>query len=142
MTRGGEYFKKDEGKEDARQWWSYTEARPPIDFHARWANLGDETRYNQHGFVYIREPSRGTLFGVLVPALPVGAALTTLAVVRLLYWRLWARRRGRIRAGLCPDCGHEMRGLAERCPDCGRPRVRGGFRIGRARNATITRRAA
>lgn len=139
LTHGGEYFTKDN---DRPRWWAYAAATPPVDFRTRWANLGDETRFDQYGFVLIREPRRGTVLGVLAACLPLAAGLAGVAVVRLAYWRLWARRRGRILAGLCPDCGHEMRGLAERCPDCGRPRVRGGFRIGRVRGDAPARRAA
>jgi hypothetical protein len=139
LTRGGDYFARDN---DRPQWWAYAAATPPIDFRTRWANLGDETRFADYGFVVIRGPQRGTVLGVLGPGLPMAAGLAGIALVRLAYWRLWARRRGRIVAGLCPDCAHDMRGLAERCPGCGRPRVRGGFRIGRVRGDAPARRAA
>ena len=139
VTRGGEYLPKDK---DNPQWWSYASATPPIDFRSRWANLGEEVQFNEKGFVVIRAPQRGTLFGVLVPCLPLSAALAGVAVVRFAYWRLWARRRRRVLAGLCPDCGHDMRSLAERCPDCGRPRARKAMRIGLARGEAPARRAA
>ena len=140
VTTGGDYFKSD--KDGKKPWRSYSAARPPIDFHARWAGLGAETRYNRGGFVVIREPSRGTVFGVLVPYATVAPALLGLAVVRVAWYRLYSRPRRRIRAGLCPDCGHEMRSLAERCANCGRKRTRGEFRIGRVKNAEPARRAA
>lgn len=137
ITSGPDFFK------DKALWWSYSAARPPVDFHARWTNLGDETQFSGAGFVVIREPSRGTVFGVLVPCVPLAPAVAALALARVAYWRLFARRRARVLAGLCPDCGHDMRGLSERCGNCGRPRVRGGFRIGRVRNdPSSSRRAA
>jgi hypothetical protein len=138
LTEGGEFFK------DKAAWWAYSESRPPIDFYARWTNLGDETQFSGAGFVVIREPSRGTIFGVLVPCMPLAPAVAAFAVARLAYWRLYARRRARVLAGLCPDCGHDMHALSERCSNCGRPRVRGGFRVGRVRNepSSSSRRAA
>jgi uncharacterized OB-fold protein len=80
--------------------------------------------------------------GVLVPCLPVAAALASVAAVRAAWYRAFTRRRNRILAGQCPDCGHDMRGLAERCAHCGRPRVRGGMRVGKVRNAEPSRKAA
>jgi hypothetical protein len=136
FTQGGEFFK------DKKTWWDYSAARPPVDFAARWANLGDETQFNQGGFVVIREPTRGTVFGLLVPCVPLAAGVAAVALVRVAYWRLYARRKARILAGLCPACGHGMPGLTERCPNCGRPRVRGGYAVGRARADSPTRRAA
>ena len=139
VTRGGDYFPKDK---DRSQWWAYASATPPIDFRSRWANLGDEVQFDQSGFVVIRAPQRGTVIGLLAPCLPLAAALSGVAFMRLAYWRLWARRRRRIAAGMCPDCGHDMRSLAERCPGCGRARARGTWRIGGVRNDAPSRRAA
>ena len=136
LTSGGDYFK------DKKARWTCAAARPPVDFHARWASLGAEVRLNRGGFVAIRGPARGTIFGVLAPCLPVAAALASVAAARVAWHRLYTRRRRRILAGLCPDCGHDMLALAERCSNCGRPRARGGMRIGRVRNGGPSRRAA
>jgi hypothetical protein len=136
VTTGGDYFK------DKKTWWQYADARPPIDFRTRWASLRNETRFNRFGFVVIREPGRGNVLGVLVPCLPIAAALAAVAAARAAWYRAFTRRRSRILAGQCPDCGHSMGALAERCSYCGRPRVRGGVRIGRVRNADPARKAA
>ena len=140
VTTGGDFF-KDKPDGSQKDWWFYSAARPPIDFHSRWANLGDETRFNEAGVVVIREPTRGTVFGLLAPCMPAAPVLPGFAVARLLWYRLYTRRRRRVLAGLCPDCGHDMRTLTERCPNCGRPRTRGGMRIGRVRNAPDKRAA-
>jgi hypothetical protein len=136
VTTGGDYFK------DRKTWWQYGEGRPPTDFHARWANLGSQTRFDRFGFVVIREPARGKVLGVLAPCLPIAAALASIAAARIAWYRAVTRRRRRILAGQCPDCGHAMGALAERCAHCGRPRVRGGVRIGKVRNAEPARKAA
>jgi hypothetical protein len=135
VTRGVEFFK------DPFKRLDHARSTPPIDFHRRWANLGGETRYNANGVVLIREPSRGTVGGVLIPCGPVAGGLVVLAGVRYIAWRAWGRRRRRAGAGLCPDCGHDMSTFVDRCPDCGRTRTRGMFRIRRPR-ADDFRRAA
>jgi hypothetical protein len=133
VTTSGEYFK------DKKTWWQYAEARPPVDFRARWANLVEEKRFDRHGFIAIREPGRGTVGGLLVPLAPVSAALGAVALARVAWYRLFTRRRRRILAGMCPGCGNPTPGMAERCGNCGR---RTRLRIDRPRNADAPRKAA
>ena len=125
ITRGNEFFK------DPFQTFEHARSRPPINFRERWSNLGPETRFSRHGFVLIREPSRGTVGGVLIPAGPVACGVVVFAGVRFVVWRAWGRRRGRQFAGLCPACGHEVGAFMERCPGCGRARTRGSVRVDR-----------
>jgi hypothetical protein len=61
--------------------------------------------------------------------LPMWAViLLTLALPMRTATQLWRarRRRRRLSAGMCPDCGYDLRGSPERCPECGRetpPRI-------------------
>lgn len=125
LTRGVTFSK------DLFKTYEHTTSKPPIDFRDRWSNLGPETRFSKHGFVVIREPSRGTVGGVLIPPGMVAGVLVTFAGIRYVAWRAWGRRRKRLRAGLCPGCGHDMGSFTERCPGCDRPRKRGSVLISR-----------
>jgi len=66
----------------------------------------------QYGFVYIHNPGYHRFFGMtlLYPTL-----LTTLAAA--LFWRTDLRKR----AGHCPTCNYNLRGLpaTSTCPECG-----------------------
>ena len=46
------------------------------------------------------------------------AMLPTWIVTAIVTWREWRKKR-RSQAGLCPDCGYDLRASPERCPECG-----------------------
>jgi hypothetical protein len=55
--------------------------------------------------------------------LPHGFVAAVLACPPVV-WRLRAgrrRRRDRLRNGLCPACGYDLRASPDRCPECGTP---------------------
>ena len=48
-------------------------------------------------------------------ALPVGAVAVGLTAAAAR----WRRRDRRLAAGLCPQCGYDLRASPDRCPECG-----------------------
>jgi hypothetical protein len=80
-------------------------------------NDADDVQLRNLGFWYLRITSDGMRRWNLV--LPLWFLATGAAAVptgRLL-WRLAARRK--VRLGLCPSCGYDLRGTPDRCPECG-----------------------
>ena len=51
----------------------------------------------------------------------LGAAGLLMVAWIVLAWRRARERRRRWRNELCPECGYDVRGNAERCPECGTP---------------------
>ena len=52
-------------------------------------------------------------------AVPHWSLMTVFAIVPCLWILRRARARGRVRAGLCPSCGYDLRATPGRCPECG-----------------------
>jgi hypothetical protein len=48
----------------------------------------------------------------------IGAGLLLVGYV-IIAWRRARERRRRWREDLCPRCGYDVRGNAEKCPECG-----------------------
>jgi hypothetical protein len=105
-----------------------------------------------HHFLIAFGPLGLFLAGSLILSFENDASLRRTALVPIAAAIIWmlARvcRRGlgadRIRAGRCPGCGYDLRGIDDRCPECGAPtpprhvlrqqqpslRRRDGFRLG------------
>jgi len=59
--------------------------------------------------------SSGRILWITIPYWLLLGVMSLLPLLRLLMW--W-RRRGRM-AGLCPNCGYDLRATPDRCPECG-----------------------
>lgn len=57
-------------------------------------------------------------------AVPYWAPLAVTVVPALLVITRLVRRATRLRKGLCPGCGYDLRMTADRCPECGEPVAR------------------
>jgi hypothetical protein len=55
--------------------------------------------------------------------LPYWALAASLAIAPAAWWlrRRAGRRHDRVAAGLCPECGYDLRASPDRCPECGTP---------------------
>jgi hypothetical protein len=51
--------------------------------------------------------------------LAAGWWLMLLGLVRSMFQQ--QQKASRLAAGLCPECGYDLRGIADRCPECGKP---------------------
>jgi hypothetical protein len=97
--------------------WRAEFDQPPLS--SRWPS--DEKFL---GFRHPTEPKQyaGTGHRVLWLAVPLWS-LSLVTAAAPMFWlrRAWRRRR-RLRAGLCPACGYDLRATSGRCPECGTPR--------------------
>ena len=50
----------------------------------------------------------------------VGTGVMFVTVI-VVAWRRAREKRRRWKQDLCPACGYDVRGSAERCPECGTP---------------------
>ena len=66
------------------------------------------------------DPAR--LFGRFwtVPHWSAALATAVLPMMSLVRWRRTRRAAVRLRRGLCPGCGYDLRATPDRCPECGR----------------------
>jgi hypothetical protein len=91
--------------------WSHN----PAYWYPMQANEGDGnmTRWNRFGFELREYPN---WFSFTVPYWSLAAALSALPAMWLTRN---VRRRTRIKRGLCPSCGYDLRATPGRCPECG-----------------------
>jgi hypothetical protein len=63
-----------------------------------------------------RRPEPMKLVQIRIPYWPVVIAS---AVLPLIWFHGWRRRRAERHIGRCPTCGYDLRGTPDRCPECG-----------------------
>ena len=71
------------------------------------------------GFVVAREFSSPGSAALVAPYWVVPLAFAPLAVCAIIDMRRRVTRRRRVRLGLCPACGYDLRASPGRCPECG-----------------------
>lgn len=97
-----------------------------------------DAQFNFGGFVFLSRdyqwPVRGldserarihsTSFSWVVPYWAITLITALPAAWFTSRWRREARRRSRLRHGLCPRCGYDLRAAGSaRCPECGEPAI-------------------
>jgi hypothetical protein len=78
--------------------------------------------FDRLGVVVSREPwpgMGGQAYPCLRAAVPFWLLTSLLAMPPLAISRRWLRSRTRMRNGLCPSCGYDLRATPCRCPECG-----------------------
>jgi hypothetical protein len=101
------------------------DACPPIDFLEDLSQESDDVdaSWQRGGFAWHgrRNVRLGVRYGFAVaPFWGVAAATAVLPLGwTALRWRSRVRGRRRMRLGLCPTCGYDVRATPERCPECG-----------------------
>jgi hypothetical protein len=71
------------------------------------------------GVQFITEPMAGTQPYYRMVVIPLLYPAVLLAIPPAVWLALTVRRRRRLRAGLCRNCGYDLRESPERCPECG-----------------------
>jgi len=108
-----------------------TRPQPQLEFSVssrdpkKYAAFPGSSWWNRRGFGCIMQAAptlrnpETELFVVL--AVPLWLPVLLFAVPPLLYLRRIMRRRRRLRVGLCPTCGYDLRATPTQCPECGTP---------------------
>jgi hypothetical protein len=102
-----------------RDWSSIFHGDHLTPEHLKWgfgtrteSSMG-ESRFGDFGWVQRREQTQV----LSLPLAPLVLALAILPAVILIRRR---QRRNAARAGLCSNCGYDLRATPDRCPECGR----------------------
>jgi len=95
-------------------------ASEPDDFHHLLATQGI---FKMLGFVFsfgtVSRTSLALNTQTLLLCVPDWAIALTGATTAALFWR--HNKRAAPRAGLCAECGYDLRASKDRCPECGTP---------------------
>src|SRR5687768_10196806 len=104
--------------------WSYAHGPAGANDPSRFLDSRDSRRmlgvtYFDVTYTRANSPFAGVRErALLIPYWLLVAAFGPLPLVRLLT-RARRRRAARAAAGLCPNCGHDLRASPGRCPECG-----------------------
>jgi hypothetical protein len=104
--------------EEAMGRWS---VHGQYDFLRRYPDAA-KSPANRLGFYHMTDPGGpGTLNRYVIPTWLVAVVLFPVTAWMVLRERRSRVRENRARAGLCPQCGYDLRASAGRCPECGTP---------------------